>query len=182
MKLQFQQYYHHYNRTNNRELLFKENENYLYFVRKFRNWFEDLLSVYAYCLMPTHSHFLIRVNCRDSDYLMNQIGTHLSSYTKAINNKYDRSGSLFQRHTKAKLIDDTGYLITLITYIHQNPVRANFAKKMKDWPFSSYRDLAGYRKGTLPDARLINSEFKSKSDFVKYSEQILTTVKNKYWV
>ena len=164
MKLQFQKYYPLYNRTNNKEVLFKENENYLYFLRKFRKRFEDLLSVYSYCLMPIYFHFFIKVVCTDSDHLMKQMGIHLSSYTKA------------------NLIDDTNYLITLITYIHQNPIRAQLVDKLEYWPFSSYPDLVGYRNGTFPDAELINSEFKSKKDFANFSESTLETVKKEYWV
>ncbi len=54
-------YYHIYNRTNNEETLFRSRENYLYFLKKYRYYLEELLETIGYCLMPTHFHFLARV-------------------------------------------------------------------------------------------------------------------------
>ncbi|PAU92921.1 transposase [Aliifodinibius salipaludis] len=171
MQLQFNKVYHLYNRSNNRELLFKKKENYRYFLRKFKVRFVDYLSVYAYCLMPTHFHFLIRVETKEIDELRKQIGTHLSSYTKAINKAFDRNGSLFQQHTKAQLVDDQNYLLTLISYIHQNPVRARLVNNLKEWRYSSYLDLAGYRKGSLVDHSIIDRYFSSKEEYREFSKR-----------
>jgi putative transposase len=119
--------------------------------------------------MPTHFHFLIQVKSEQSNLIKNNIGILLSSYTKAINKSYIRTGSLFQNHTKAKLIEDDNYLWNLINYIHQNPLRKGLVKKIDEWEFSSYRDLAGLRNGTLVDKSLFKDKFKSKSDFVFFS-------------
>ncbi|NGP88063.1 transposase [Fodinibius halophilus] len=167
-------YYHLYNRSNNCERLFRNTDNYLYFLDNFRNRFEDLLSVFAYCLMPTHFHFLIKVETREIDQLKQHIGIQLSAYTKALNKALGRHGSLFQQHTKAKLIDDQAYLIRLLSYIHQNPIRAGLVKDLKSWPFSSYLDLAGYRNGTLVDHSLVKREFGSVEKFRKFSERSIS--------
>ncbi len=171
MDLEVDNYYHLYNRSNSRELLFKNQDNYLYFLRKFRNRFDGLLKVFAYCLMPTHFHFLIRVETQKTDVLKEQIGIQLSSYTKAINNAFDRNGSLFQQHTKAKLVTGNSQLVNLITYIHQNPVRAGVVDKLTAWPYSSYLDLAGYRAGSLVDRTHIEQIFGSKEEFIAFSER-----------
>lgn len=131
MDLEPCKYYHLYNRSNNGEAIFKQHENYLYFLKKFRNRFETDINVFAYCLMPTHFHFLVEIITDDIDRLKKQIGIHLSSYTKAINKAFKRNGSLFQQHTKAKLIDDENYLLTLLAYIHQNPIRSNLVDNFK---------------------------------------------------
>lgn len=54
-------YYHIYTRTNNEETLFKSEENYIYFLERYRYYLESYLATLAYCLMPTHLHFLVRV-------------------------------------------------------------------------------------------------------------------------
>ncbi len=182
MKLEQHQYYHLYNRTNNKERLFKETGNCLYFLRKFRGRFHGELTVFAYCLMPTHFHFLIRIDTARINNLRKQIGIYLSAYTKAINSAYDRHGSLFQEHTKAKHIDDESYLITLLTYIHQNPIRSGLVKRLEDWHYSSYPDLAGLRNGTLVDKTLIRSYFKSTEDFRIFSNQTIENIKKEYWI
>ena len=94
----------------------------------------------AYCLMPTHFHFLVFVRSEETDTLKDAVGLMLSSYTKAINRRYNRHGSLFQLHTKAKLIEKDDYLLTITAYIHQNPVRAGLVKKLEEWEYSSYRE------------------------------------------
>jgi REP element-mobilizing transposase RayT len=182
MKFSSHHYYHLYNRTINQELLFKEKENYIYFLRNFRSRFDQLLSIHAWCLMPTHFHFLICVKTKNTDHLPNLIGTHLSAYTKAVNKRYERHGSLFQRPTKAIHVDDPNYLITLLTYIHQNPVRANLVANLEDWPFSSYLDLAGFRNGTLADKSIVDAHFHSKKEFINFSNRTIDSVKNKDWI
>ena len=74
-------YYHLYNRSNNNEILFKTTENYLYFLKKYRFYLEPLLDTLAYCLMPTHFHFLVYVKTVDTENINFKIGTFLSSYT-----------------------------------------------------------------------------------------------------
>jgi len=62
------------------------------------------------------------------------------SYTKAINKRYKRHGSLFQHHTKAVWIHSDNYLTTAAAYIHQNPVVSGLVDKLEDWIYSSYQD------------------------------------------
>jgi REP element-mobilizing transposase RayT len=159
MQLEPDHFYHLYNRSNNHELLFKNEENYRYFLRNFKDRFEDFLSVYAYCLMPKHFHFLIKVETENIDELRQKIGIQLSTYTKAINKSFNRNGSLFQQHTKAKPIDNRSYLLTLISYIHQNPAGSGLVDKFYEWPYSSYPDLAGYRNSKWIDRSIIKENF-----------------------
>lgn len=182
MKLEQHQYYHLYNRTNNNENLFKEQKNYLYFLHKFRDRFSNPLTVFSYCLMPTHFHLLVRIDTAKINVLQKQFGTFLSAYTKAINNAYSRNGSLFQQHTKAKHIDNHSYLMTLLTYIHQNPVRSGIVKILEDWPYSSYLDLAGYRNGTLMDKSLVENNFLTIRNFRAFSKNTIKDVKDEYWI
>jgi putative transposase len=55
------QYYHFYNRGNNRQVVFFERDNYLYFLRGIQRYLCGSMDVLAYCLMPTHYHLLVRV-------------------------------------------------------------------------------------------------------------------------
>ncbi len=52
-------YYHIYNRGNQREDIFLERENYIYFLKKFRQYFGGITDTLCYCLMPNHFHFLL---------------------------------------------------------------------------------------------------------------------------
>lgn len=62
-----------------------------------------------------------------------------NAYTKAINKKYTRGGSLFQEHLKRKRIKDEVHLIQVLAYIHLNPVKHGFTENFKSYPFSSFK-------------------------------------------
>lgn len=53
--------FHIYNHANGDELLFRKDDNYHYFLKKFVDYLEAILETFAYCLMPDHFHFLIRI-------------------------------------------------------------------------------------------------------------------------
>ena len=203
MEIEPGKYYHFYNRSNNEELLSKSEENYEYFLKTYGAYFGKLFSTLAYCLMPTHFHFLIKIKEMSDTFkvsdisppnsdtlevsdisiiIKKNIALFLSGYTKAINKRYKRHGSLFQPHSKAKEIGDEKYLLTLISYIHQNPVRSQLVAKAEEWKFSSYQDLIGIRNGTLPDREFVKQYFKTNREFKKYSEEIVSIVRKEYWV
>ncbi len=107
-----------------------------------------------------------------SRMISDKIGILLSSYTKAINKRYGRHGSLFQNHTNAKPVPSDRYLITLLTYIHQNPVRSKLVDKAEDWRFSSYQDYIDLRKGTLPKKELILCMIK-KEELIEMTRKLI---------
>ena len=99
--------YHIYNRGNLKTTVFFQPRNYLFFLEKVRKHFLPSVDILAYCLMPNHFHFMIRVKEKLKQGVLNkEIGTMLRSYTRAINIQESTSGSLFQSHTKAKRIDE----------------------------------------------------------------------------
>jgi len=54
-------FYHIYNRGNNRENIFFEENNYYYFLEKYDKYLTNYLETFAYCLLPNHFHLLVRV-------------------------------------------------------------------------------------------------------------------------
>jgi len=183
--------YHIYNRGNNKQLIFFNDENYLFFLRKIRKELLPHFSFLAYCLMPNHFHFLVQVkdvshssdDFKSSDdfskIISNKIAILLRSYTRAINNQENRTGSLFQQKTKAKCLNDyyssmNEYVTVCFYYIHQNPLHAQLVKKIEDWKYSSFPDYAKLRNGTLCDHELaleiINFD---EINFLEHSRSIL---------
>ncbi len=111
------------------------------------------------------------------DNLNKSIGIMLASYTRAIQKQENFTGSLFRQKTKAecvtcfngltssfivkdgitqnkRLIPENQYPQVLFNYIHQNPVKAGLVRHVLDWEFSSARDYAGLRKGSLVNQAL----------------------------
>lgn len=105
--------FHIYNQVNNRQIIFFERENYLYFLFKTRKYLLPHCEILSYCLMPNHFHLLIyadertmqtvKIGNNDINVLSYGFQNLLSSYTKAINGKFERTGSLFTKIPKQKL-------------------------------------------------------------------------------
>lgn len=168
MRFYPEQVYHIYNRGNNRQKIFFDEENYVFFLRKVRRQLLPHATMLCYCLMPNHFHFLIYTRADlVQDALNKAIGILLRSYTRAINLQEERTGSLFQQKTQAKplsyvelddgLVDldfDAHYPVSCFHYIHQNPLVAGLVDRLENWPFSSFLDYVGFRDGTLCDRDL----------------------------
>ena len=177
------EYYHLYNRGNNRQNIFFERENYLFFLRRVRKYLvgetqtsqtsevsktsEAYTTIIAYCLMPNHFHLLV---CPRDDELSRRMQRFSISYTKAMNKRYDRVGSLFQGQFQTVLVDCNEYLLHLSRYFHLNPVEAGLVKQPEDWEFSSYRDYIGLRQGTLPMPDIVLSQFPTPRAYQEFVE------------
>ena len=166
MHLLQDEFYHIYNRGNNKQLIFFNDNNYLFFLKKVREQISPCADIICYCLMPNHFHLIIRANEKSvterksfggkpMQELAYRIGILLSSYSQAINKQNETSGSLFQQKTKAKLLSEIvegkkeNYLENCFFYVHDNPIRARLVENLCDWPYSSYLDYTKLRNGSL---------------------------------
>lgn len=172
MKIEEGNYYHLYNRGNNKENIFFEDDNYRYFLKQFAKYLNPTCEVYAYCLMPNHFHFFIRVI--DKGSFDKGIKNFFISYSKAINKKYGRVGSLFQGRFKAVEIDSDQYFTRIITYIHQNPLVAGVVRKLEDYKYSSYYSYLSNKKTLINKAEVL-TWFGGLTEFVKIHEVINNT-------
>ena len=139
-KIEESHYYHIYNRGNNREDIFFDHDNYMYFLKLLKKHVEPNCSIYSYCLLPNHFHLLLRIN----DNLKNpsqQFSNLFNAYTKAMNLRYNRTGSIFQKPFKRIKIVNEDYLKTLVLYIHLNPEHHNLYEDFSKYPYSSYKLL-----------------------------------------
>ena len=131
-------YYHIYNHANGDEILFKNDNNFRFFLKKYNFYISPIADTFAYCLMPNHFHFLIRIkeNIFSADKtsevlktsevskekISNAFKNLFISYTKAYNKSYNRQGSLLRPKFHRKKITSEQYLKQAITYVHLNPV------------------------------------------------------------
>ncbi len=156
-------FYHLYNRGNNRQTIFFEPDNYLYFLRGVHRYLTPVLDILAYCLMPTHYHLLVRVREAKTSEVSSAISKAMMrlavSYTKAINKRFDRVGALFQGAFQAKLVTADAHLRHLCIYIHANPVKDGLVADPADWPYSNYLEWIGVRDGRLADRRFIREMY-----------------------
>jgi len=143
-------YYHLYNRGIQKQNIFFNDEDYVFYLQKLRQVKEkQKASVICYCLMPNHVHLLVR---QDSEIPICKFLASLhTGYSMYINRKYNKVGHLFQGRFKQKNIENDEYLLQLAGYIHLNPLVDGFKGKLEDYQWSSYPDYIGLRPGTLCD-------------------------------
>jgi putative transposase len=150
-------YYHVFNRGVNKEKIFFERENYLFFLRRMYEYLvcQDV-EVIAYCLMPNHFHMIV---CPLTGNFSSRMGLFGMSYVKAVNIRYKRVGPLFQSRFCAKRIGDNEYLLHLSRYIHLNPMLGKLVVYAEEWEFSSYRDYIGLRRDDMLKPGIVLKQF-----------------------
>ena len=153
MFLTLNECYHIYNRGNNQQTIFFNQDNYLFFIKKLRTQILPVGDILAYCLMPNHFHLIVHANensiqeresfgGKPMQELAYRIGTLQSSYAQAINKQNKTTGSLFQQKTKAKILSEdieghkANYLDNCLLYVHYNPKEAGLVSDLSKWPFS----------------------------------------------
>ncbi len=132
-------YFHIYNRGNNKENIFKEEKNYLYFLNLMNKYLVDICDIYAYCLLPNHFHLVLKTKPKqESKAISQKFSNMFNTYSKAINKAYERNGSLFKDRFSRKRIDNEKYLIQLIVYTHLNPQKHGLIQDFRKYQHSSY--------------------------------------------
>lgn len=166
-------FYHIYNRSIEKILIFKDNQDYtvfLHFLKRYLSpppenpnmivprWKSDIfdkIQLIAYCLMPNHFHLLVKQSSLNA--IVSFMRSLANSYVHYFNKRYGRNGPLFQGNYKAVIVETEPYLLHLSRYIHLNPYELNFSNEvgprtrsnltnLENYPYSSYEDYLGKRK------------------------------------
>jgi hypothetical protein len=147
--------YHIYNRGTNGEDLFVTPQAYAAFLKLYTRYIIPVAETYAYCLLRNHFHFIIRIRMpeeqRSSAVSRRKPSHELSpsrqfallfgSYAQIINDRYDRTGSLFEHPFRRIPVESERYLYQLVIYIHRNPQHHGFVDDFRRWPFSSFKAI-----------------------------------------
>ncbi len=179
-------YYHIYNRGNNGIDIFFENENNDYFLKLYYRYIHPIAETFAWCLMKNHFHVLVYI--RDEKAVLTdlleystvdkpkvldysrQFGHLFNAYTQAMNKKYSRTGSLFEKPFERKRVTSEKYLRNLIYYIHNNPVHHGFTKRASDYPWSSYKSILSDKPTKLKREEIIEI-YGSKENYINYHKE-----------
>ena len=167
-------YYHVFNRGNNKENIFKEDDNYLYFLKLIKKHLSETCKIFAFCLLPNHFHLLLKIkgtnelplNYQNKEKKIHQPFSNLfNAYTKSLNKKYKRSGSLFQEHLHRINVNTEKYLKELVLYIHLNPEKHRIEEYFQDYTYSSYKAYLS-EKPSLLERKEIIKYFDKKDNFI----------------
>lgn len=120
-------------------------QNAIFYQHADRDLLDDIVAesltrlaarVHAYCWMTNHIHLLVQVSDVPLGRLIRRIA---SNYAQTVQRRLATTGHLFERRYHAHLVDEDRYLLTLIQYIHLNPVRAGLVSDPSAYPWSSHR-------------------------------------------
>jgi len=190
------EYYHIYNRGNDKRNIFLNVRDYVrflflilyfrsplsfynlgrivsYFVRHrvfntgdekgvAKSRYVDLI---AFCLMPNHFHLIVReAKEKGISKYMQRV---LDAYTKYFNEKYNRSGHLFQGPYQIVHVESNEQLIYLSAYIHRNPRELRkWRDREKNYPWSSYQDyIKEDRWSGLLRPQILLDQYETKKEY-----------------
>ena len=191
--------YHVFNHGIAKEDLFRTDENFLYFLRKYNEHVSPIADTLAYCLMPNHFHLLVWMkseeelikyykilqptgfinpsvaglgNPSDNITTLNSqiFGNFFNAYTKAYNKRFNRKGRLYQQEFDRRLVDKDDYFRRIVHYIHFNPVHHGFVDDLRDWKYSSYSSFFSASSSKLQRETVIEW-FGDFNGFVAYHQK-----------
>ena len=196
--------YHIYNRGNNREKIFYDEQDYralLYRIGLALGLEEDVLNtneltkaprsriritktptpqfrLHAFCIMPNHFHLLLeQVGKTKISKLMHKVSTSFSMY---MNKKYNRVGHIFQGRYKSVLIESNPQLMWTTSYIHMNPVKDKLTRSPDKYKWSSYGYYSEIKNLPILDKRFLLEVFETINNFKKqnviYSKETMVPI------
>ena len=156
--------YHIILRGINRQRIFEDEADREAFLRSLDRSLERSGAIlYAWCLMSNHVHLLLQERSEGVDIVMKRLG---SGYVRYYNQKNGRVGPLFQDRFRSEPVKDREYWLTVLRYIHQNPVKAKLCRKCSEWRYSSYGEYAGKAE------RVDTSMLKAEMDIEQFQEWV----------
>ncbi len=124
--------------------------------------------LYGYVLMDNHYHLALQVFGKKLQEIMHQVN---NKYSKYFNYKYKRVGHVFQGRYKAILVQDERYLLSLVRYIHQNPIKAGMCKTVEEYKWSSDIFYRAGKKGFISTEVLLDMLSSDRKEAIsKYQE------------
>ncbi len=138
--------YHVILRSVNQHIIFEEDSDYQKFLFVLSDCKKKYdIEIYAYCLMNNHIHLLLYVPSDKLSSFFQSLGTR---FVRWYNNKYSRSGHLFQDRFYSSAIESEKAFLSAIIYIHNNPIKANMCQYASEYRWSSFNAFYG-AKNTL---------------------------------
>ena len=140
--------------------MFAIDEDYEDFLRRYERYLYSYFITYAYCLIPNHFHFLIKVkediynairnektkSARKyisgthsiNDFIEHQMSRMFSGVALRYNHRMKRVGPLFKQGIKRVLLKTDTRVIYQLCYIHHNPIHHKLVNAYNNWKYSSY--------------------------------------------
>ena len=160
--------YHVMFRGHGKNEIFLENRDYEKFLEILQEIKEiKQFELYAFCLMTNHAHLVIKeAELKDVSDVMKRL---IGKYTQWFNYKYGKSGGLMESRYKSRAVDTDEYLMHLIRYVHQNPIKAGLVENAADYTWSSYENYLKKDSGIIDTTLLF--EILPKHDYEDFHKE-----------
>ncbi|MBI2024200.1 transposase [Candidatus Giovannonibacteria bacterium] len=187
------EFYHVYNRGVDKRIIFIDNYDFGRFLQGIEefNTIEPIGSIYensfnnkskkmplkmplvnlvAYCLNPNHYHLILKQReNKGIEKFMHKLGL---GYAKFFNNKYKRSGSLFQGKFKAKHINTNEYLLHLSAYVNLNSKAHRLGNRVSKSSICDYKN----KNNVLINSEVILDQFKNFKEYEEFANLSLKDI------
>jgi REP element-mobilizing transposase RayT len=179
-------------------VLFKTDNNKIYFLNQYFIYLSGYVDTYCFCLLTNHVHWLVK--CRSKDKLLRDLNQlpkkkkhqqdfidgnisferaleyqwkdFFISYSLTFNYKYKRHGTLFVNPFRRITIQDQAHLIQLIIYIHANQIKYGIEKKIDRSTFTSYHSILGSQISKL-NREAVLELFGGRSSFIELHQNTI---------
>lgn len=169
-------FYHIMLRGNEKKNIFlddQDRERFIETIKKMK--IGERFCLYAFCLMDNHVHLMLSERTEELAKVMKRITV---SYVYYFNKKYKRVGHLFQDRYRSEVIEEDNYVMSLVRYIHRNPVKAGIVELPEYYKWSSYNgylDEEDYISKELEKEMLLelfsNNRLTAKKEFSRYMNE-----------
>ncbi|WP_017756550.1 transposase [Calidifontibacillus oryziterrae] len=133
--------YHIILRGINKQLIFEDDVDRTRFLDTLKKYKEiSKFQLFSYCLMDNHVHLLLK---EKDETISESIKRISSSYVHWYNTKYKRCGHLFQDRFRSECVENRRYFLTVLRYIHQNPLKAGLAENVFENKWTSIHEYIG---------------------------------------
>ena len=130
-----------------RRQIVDDNHDRKAFVERLGQLSTDLETpIYAWALLTNHAHILLRSSKAGLSTFMRRL---LTGYAITYNRRHHRHGYLFQNRYKSIVCEEDSYFMTLVRYIHLNPLRAGLVDtltKLNGYHWCGHSDVMGKLK------------------------------------
>lgn len=171
--------FHVYNRSVDKQLLFRSESNYRFFLKQFHYYLDGVLTLHAFSLLDNHFHLVLKIaelsDFRAANRVPESMSIHevvskqfrlfFQSYALAFNKEHNRCGTLFQTPFKRVRIRKQDYLKHLVYYVHHNPEKHGLVSDFKQWKWSSYLGILNERN---PANDTVVSWFGGLDDYIDF--------------
>lgn len=136
--------YHICTRSNGDDLLFRDNDDYLYFKQVMHKRLTHAWEIISWVMVPNELHMIVRIKDFESEKPISHphlLGNVLNGYVQHYNRKYGRQGSLLNRSFRRKLVKNNEELKNVICLVDNLPVARELVSECGDWKYGSYYEF-----------------------------------------